>query len=90
MAQEIRYTDGLPPVSAFGAAFGSPIVIDTQTSLAYYLAAGNVVTRLGADTTAIGGLPVILDDPQADDMLLFSGTDWTNTPKTNITDGGNF
>lgn len=39
----------------------------------------------------IGGYPVVLTNPQPQDVLMFSaGSEWVNTPQTEITNGGNF
>ena len=38
----------------------------------------------------VGGYPFVIDDLQNQDMLIFGGAAWNNTPKTNITDGGNY
>lgn len=41
--------------------------------------------------SAIGGFGFELTNPAPGDMLVLSGTNkWTNVPKTEITDGGNF
>lgn len=47
-AKEVRTYVGTPPVPAFGATGGTPIVIDTTTAKAYFLAPGDVVTPLAA------------------------------------------
>lgn len=38
----------------------------------------------------IGGFPVMLADPQEDDMLQLKSWAWQNTPQEALTDGGNF
>lgn len=41
--------------------------------------------------TAIGGLPVVVSNPQPGDVLQLSeSSTWTNSAQQTITDGGNF
>lgn len=42
------------------------------------------------DATSIVGYPVVLSSGQADDLLSFTGSEWTNKPMTQVTDGGNW
>lgn len=46
LGNDTRIFAGTPPVSAFASSQGNPIVIDTTTSIAYYLKNG-VVTAIG-------------------------------------------
>ena len=39
---------------------------------------------------AIGGYGFNITSPQNNDVLMFGGTAWVNTPQTEIADGGNF
>lgn len=43
---DVRTYPGVPPVSIFSSITGTPIVVDTLTSIAYYLSASNVVTPI--------------------------------------------
>lgn len=47
---KVRYYDGLPPVEAFAAWGGSPLIVNRLTDILYYLK-GNVVTPI----TIVGG-----------------------------------
>lgn len=38
----------------------------------------------------IGGLPIQVATPSADDVLLCTGNAWVNSPQNTLTDGGNF
>lgn len=38
----------------------------------------------------IGGYGFSISNLQANDVLMFGGSVWENTPQTEITDGGNF
>lgn len=65
----------------------SPISLSLQpawSDISISLAVG------GQQPLLVGGYPFVIDDLQNQDMLIFGGTAWNNTPKTNITDGGNF
>lgn len=46
----ISLYDGVPPVSAFATTQGqgTPIVIDINTNIAYYLAEGDIVTAFSS------------------------------------------
>jgi len=39
---------------------------------------------------AIGGYPINVTTPSNYDALMFVGSEWTNVPQVEITDGGNF
>ena len=43
-----------------------------------------------AGPNAIGGYEFSITNLTTQDMLIFNGSAWANTAKTNITDGGNF
>jgi hypothetical protein len=53
----IRFYSGTPPAEAFAAATGSPIIIDTLTSIAYYLTTAGVVTALAGSSSSGGAEP---------------------------------
>lgn len=42
------------------------------------------------DASSIVGYPVVLASGQPDDLLSFTGSEWTNKPQAQVTDGGNF
>lgn len=43
-----------------------------------------------AGPNSIGGYGFSISSLTSQDMLIFNGSAWANTAKTNITDGGNF
>lgn len=46
MFSDIRTNAGVPPVGAFACSTGTPLIINTNTGIAYYLSPANVVTPL--------------------------------------------
>lgn len=44
----------------------------------------------GGAATSIGGSPITTASLQAGDVLIYTGTEWNNSNKTTLVDGGNF
>ena len=44
----------------------------------------------GGAATSIGGFPIVIVDPQPQELLMFVGSEWANIAQTEITDGGAF
>lgn len=84
MSPEVRTYPGVPPVGAFGATDGTPIVINTATDTPYYLKSpGDVVTPFaggggGTVTHTSGALTadlVLVGNGGADAKVLPASTD---------------
>jgi len=48
------------------------------------------IDRSSGGATSIDGYPIVIVDPQPQELLMFVGSTWANVAQTEITDGGAF
>lgn len=75
-------------------ALGEPYLITDEGRLAVGLGSSSYASMAKqqepGNANAIAGYPVQLVNPQGNDVLSFTGTEFTNRANFELTDGGNF
>lgn len=82
-----------PDVVEIGQTPNTVVVVEPQQPQIVEVVAVGPQGPMGPpsnNATSIVGYPVSLISGQPDDLLSFTGAEWTNKPQINLTDGGNF